>query len=137
MLTDLVKGDSFYTLTAGLAGTDRDEVRKRLNNLLGIDLPPGQKGGIELGLETLAGAIENLRREVPVKDVYINGYPTDLFFTQRANGRLEFRACDIFSTRLGTLAMDIAKAEADQIKNAGVQEGGERCHVESDLWFAA
>ena len=119
VLTDLVKGDSFYTLTAGLAGTDRDEVRKRLNNLLGIDLPPNQKGGIEVDLETLAGAIENLRRDVPVKDIYINGYPTDLFYTQAADGRLEFRACDIFSTQLGTLAIDINEASLIRMRALG------------------
>jgi hypothetical protein len=117
VLTDLVKGDSYYTLSGGLAGTSRTEVRDRLDFLLGVGLDEGERGGIEVDLETLRGAVDNLRRDTPVGEVYLNGYPTDLFFIEGAGGQLRFSSCDLFATESGLL--NLTRAEGDLIKGRG------------------
>jgi len=117
VLEDLVKGDSFYALTGGRVGAEPQRVRAQLDWLLGVGLPPGEKGGIEVDLETLRGAIDNLSREVPVAEVYLNGYPVDLFYVEGNGGQLRFSACDIFTTQSGLLS--ISAADAAMIKTAG------------------
>ena len=117
VLEDLVKGDSFYAMTGGRVGAEPQQIRAKLDWLLGVGLPPGEKGGIEVDLETLHGAIDNLSREVPVAEVYLNGYPVDLFYVEGDGGQLRFSACDIFTTQSGLLS--ISAADAAMIKNAG------------------
>ena len=118
VLTDLVKGATYWTLSTGLAGTNPIEVRDKVDRLLGVGLPPGQKGGIEVDLETLRGAIDNLRHDVPVAEIYLSGYPVDLFYVKDSNGRLRFSACDIFHTKVGTL-LSINDSDAAMLKSVG------------------
>jgi hypothetical protein len=117
VLKDLVKGVSFYTLLASplIGGRTVAEVKARLDQLLGVNLPAGQKGEIEVDLETLHGAIDNLRRDTPVAEVYINGYPEDLFFV-KAGANVRFSACGIFETAVGVFS--ISEDDAKVIKKA-------------------
>jgi hypothetical protein len=118
VLKDLVKGDSFYSLvlsTAAFGGGKEAQIKARLDQLLGVNLPAGQKGEIEVDLETLRDAIDNLRRDTPVAEIYINGYPEDLFFV-KAGANLRFSACGIFETAIGIFS--ISEDGAKVIKKA-------------------
>ena len=117
VLTSLVKDDSVYTATAGHLGKSPAEVAARLDVLLGMNLPPGDKGEIEVDLETLHAKLEDLKREVPIRDIYINGYPEDLFFVKKG-GRVTFSSCGIFETQLGPLS--IGQDEATMIQFVGL-----------------
>jgi hypothetical protein len=119
VLEDLVKGDSFYVLTGGRFGVSNpQQVKTNLDKLLGVNLQAGQKGQIEIDLDTLRGAIDTiLRKDVQVGEIYLAGYPVDLFYVEGNDGRLQFSACDIFTTESGLFS--ISPAEAAMIKKAG------------------
>ena len=117
VLTDLVKGDSYYHLARQYGGNDPPPVKARLDKLLGVGLPADEKGGIEVDLETLRGAVDGLRLDTPVREVYINGYPTDLFFVDGPGGP-RFSACGVFDTSIGGL-FSVNESEAELIKERG------------------
>jgi hypothetical protein len=115
VLTDLVKEDSYYTLSVGWAGGTSVEVQTRLDHHLGVGLPAGQKGDIEVDLDTLRAAIDSLRQEVQIPVIFMSGYAEDLFFVG-SGGQLRFQACDIFTTDSGLFSID--ESEAVLIKTA-------------------
>ncbi|MFJ8787340.1 hypothetical protein [Streptomyces sp. NPDC102476] len=120
VLRDLVSEDSLYTATLGHGGKSPAEVKARLDELLGVGLDEDAQGVIETDLRTL-GAVLNQHSadDMPIRDIYINTYPTDLFFVERSGGGVEFRACDIFKTQLGVLT--ITRSEALAIKAAATR----------------
>ena len=64
--------------TQGPPGDDklgRDQVEKRLSELLGMGLPPGGKGPVEKHYDVLRGLVEELRNDPGVDQVYTTGYP--------------------------------------------------------------
>ncbi len=117
VLEDLVTGDSVYNLTGGKFGTDPNKVRAKLDFLLGVGLSDNQKGPIESDLETLRTVIDNnLRPDVPIGQVYLSGYPVDLFYVGD-DGQYRYSACEIFDTQSGWLS--ISQPEAAEIKKYG------------------
>lgn len=131
VLTDLVKKDTIWTgsltgtlkrlaLSAieGPPGDDklgRDQVEKRLSALLGIGLPKGQKGPLEVHYDMLHALVQDLQKSPGVGQVYITGYPVGLFDTRAADGTVGFRSCEIFDGP----DMDITGADAKMIKRHG------------------
>jgi hypothetical protein len=120
VLSGLVSGDSYYGLSLpGMATENRLKMQARLDKLLGVNLPPGEKGDVEVRLETLAAFVEEQLKVHPgVGQVYLSGYPTDLFFLKNEAGQVRFRACDIFEAVHG-LGLNISQADAELIRSSG------------------
>ena len=100
VLTDLVRGDLPDSVwNVAFSGNDaaaRQAVADRLDRLLGVGLPAGQPGELEVRFNTLRREVDALRQDPGVDEVYISGYPTAPFSNRDANGDLEFRSCGIF-----------------------------------------
>jgi len=131
VLEDLVSKDSIYTGSlrgtikaaalasiAGPPGDDklaRDQVAKRLSRLLGIGLPPGQKGELEVHYDMLRAAVQDLQRSPGVGQVYITGYPIGLFDVRQPDGAIGFKSCEIFDGP----DIDLTMADGRMIKTHG------------------
>ena len=89
-----------------------------LRQALGVGLPAGQEGVIGANLGVLDAALRNLARTVPIRQIFVTGYPEDLFYGTDANGRRVFQSCGVFDTASGLLS--ISEAEAEFIHEAGV-----------------
>ena len=131
VLEDLVSKDSIYT--GSLSGTlkalalatiqgpsgddklNRDQVERRLNAILGVGLPPGQKGQLEQNYDILNDQVKALKESPGVGEVYITGYPVGLFDTREPDGTVGFRSCEIFDGP----DIDITGADARMVKRQG------------------
>lgn len=120
VLKDLVRGDSVFRARLKFLGTGSDAsarraIERKLDAMLGIGLPAGQKGDLEIRYDALRDQVEALRRRPGLGEVYITGYPTGLFEVRSSSGKLGFRACEVFSGP----DLDITKPDATAIQNRG------------------
>lgn len=133
VLTDLVARDSYYGIAmTGMSAANRAQVRARLDVLLGVGLLPGQKSPLEVLYDVVFDQVERLREAPGVGEVYISGYPTDLFFQWTGEGQTErFHACDIFSSAVD-LNIDINDAilirDRGNLLNALIQRKANEFH---------
>lgn len=121
VLTDLVRKDSVFRARLRFLGTGNDaqarrDIEKRLDALLGIGLPPGQKGELEVRYEALRDQVDNLRQDPGLGEVYISGYPTSLFQFRKTSGQLGFRACEVFAGP----DFDISDRDGEAIQSRGL-----------------
>lgn len=120
-LEDLIKKDSVFRAQLKFLGTGDDAAARRkimtiLDKSLGVGLPPGQIGDLEVRYNTLHREIEALRMSSGIGEVYITGYPTDLFYVMKPGGT-EFRACGVFTGP----DLDISPPDGQLIKNIGLR----------------
>jgi hypothetical protein len=121
VLRDLVAKDSVIRAQMPPLGTGDDDaerrrINERLDQILGVGLPPGQKGDLENAYDALHDQITRLRRELGgIRHVYWAGYPTSLFEIRNESGRLGFRSCGVFSGP----DLDIDRRDADVIRKRG------------------
>jgi hypothetical protein len=122
VLRDLVAGDSYYALFSlpGQETANRQAVQARLDELLGVNLPAGQRGELEANLETLDAAIRDQLVNGPgVRDIYISGYPTDLFYVRGEGGQIRFRVCELFESVTPGVSLDISPADGELLRSRG------------------
>lgn len=118
-LSDLTQGFSFWTLVVGPAAPNIVAERLRtLRQALGVGLPPGQEGIIGTNLNLVDLALRDLAQTVPIKQIFVTGYPEDLFYVKDARGRRVFQSCGIFDTTTGLFS--ISEAEGEIIHDAAV-----------------
>lgn len=125
-LSDLTQGQSYWSLVVGPAAPDlRAERIKALNQALGVGLPAGQEGTIGASYNVLKQALDDLSLTAPIKQVFVTGYPEDLFYVDDGKGGTKFSSCGIFETASGLLSIDANDGEiirtAAQNLNALIQ----------------
>lgn len=102
VLRDLLVRDSVFREQRPFLGTgddaaERRRVSDRLDQILGVGLPPGQKGDLETAFDALNDRLQRLRQAPGLGEVYISGYATSLFQVRNEQGRLRFRSCGVFA----------------------------------------
>jgi hypothetical protein len=122
VLSDLTQKWSFWTIFSLEAPRLPKDVKaarlKALEQALGIGLPVGQEGSIAQDLNLLNLALLDLSQTIPIKHVFLTGYPTDLFYGTNRNGQREYKTCGIFATKAGLFT--ITEDDAKIIHDAGV-----------------
>lgn len=119
-LEDLVKRDSVFRAQLKFLGTGDDAAARRniqdtLDKLLGVGLPAGQIGDLEVRFNTLHREVEAIRTASGIGEIYITGYPTDLFYVMKG-GSAEFKACGVFTGA----DLDISPPDGKVIKQVGL-----------------
>jgi GDSL-like Lipase/Acylhydrolase family len=120
VLSDLLIRDSVFREQKPFLGTgddaaERQRVSDRLDQILGVGLPPGQKGDLETAYDALEDQLQRLRKAPGLGEVYISGYPTSLFLVRDQQGRLQFKSCGVFAGP----DVDITKPDGDVIRSRG------------------
>ncbi|MDP9486615.1 MAG: SGNH/GDSL hydrolase family protein [Actinomycetota bacterium] len=114
VLKDLVAKD-FSIWQIGNDAAGREEVIRRTERRLGVGLMPPNRGEVEIAFDALGNEIDALRQQIPIREIYITGYPTGLFETRNEQGQISTRVCGIFSGP----DLDITPADAREISRMG------------------
>jgi hypothetical protein len=113
-LSDLVKKD-FSIWHEWNDRENRSAVVARAERRLGAGLPSGSRGPLETAFDALIAEVGQLRQEFSIRDVYITGYPTDLFDARDNQGNITVRTCEVFQGP----DLDLSRADARQVSRIG------------------